>query len=301
VVTHVVVLAALPSFPSSLACTGTTLRFARLLQGSLCQQPNCPDVASNGLLALTSVLGSWRSTAASSGIRQHESVPPVFTVNITTGAGAMDALVGATNAQRASHGTAMTVAWVLFSSTAVFSARFMRGLLKTNGMWFKIHMYVDTRKNTQKHERARAHTHTPHHTTPHTHTHTHTHAHTPHTHTHHTYRCGPSFLRQRQDLHEGNHAGAACQPRSHCHRVRCFHCSTLSNLTTRRVQTACALRWTLQQSRRTTPSACRWAVGQAWETSRRSWRAAWDPLRTCITKDLVEATATRCWWLATRA
>eukprot|EP00038_Savillea_parva_P005769 m.159881 g.159881 ORF g.159881 m.159881 type:complete len:423 (+) comp11874_c0_seq1:192-1460(+) len=136
-----------PSLSVDAACitvesiTGTnTLRFSRTLDGSTCTQTGSV-LTSTSTVNLATALGSWQTSAASSGIYQHFSVPPVASVSLdATGTSNANAADGADNDQRAGHGTVMCISWLTLTPIAVFVMRYLRGMLSEGGAFFKIHM-----------------------------------------------------------------------------------------------------------------------------------------------------------------
>eukprot|EP00035_Acanthoeca_spectabilis_P003285 m.92314 g.92314 ORF g.92314 m.92314 type:complete len:425 (+) comp12033_c0_seq1:3586-4860(+) len=126
---------------TSVRLDGTTVQFARALDGSTCTRSGYTLTPTSAVTYCTA-RGSWSSTAASSGIVQHPGSPPQSSTTLDSTSVSVASGSGATNEERAAHGTVMIVAWICLSTISIFTIRYMRGLLGAGGAFFKLHAAV---------------------------------------------------------------------------------------------------------------------------------------------------------------
>jgi hypothetical protein len=72
---------------------------------------------------------------------QHSITPKGAKCNLFSASGCAAKTTGITRLEKQTHGSLMIVAWLLLSTTGIFTGRFMRNVLGKKGVWFKIHMY----------------------------------------------------------------------------------------------------------------------------------------------------------------
>jgi len=122
--------------------TGTLLSFSRRLDGSGCL--NALNLSDTTATKIAAARGPWISSAASAGIGQHPVKPAVASTVLSSTGSVAAQVEGATQSDYQTHGTLMVVAWVLLASLGIFTARFMRGLIKKDDCggigWFEIHI-----------------------------------------------------------------------------------------------------------------------------------------------------------------
>eukprot|EP00037_Helgoeca_nana_P022689 m.233171 g.233171 ORF g.233171 m.233171 type:complete len:422 (-) comp26081_c0_seq1:238-1503(-) len=127
---------------SSVAVTGSnTVRFARLLDGSQCTAASAA-LTGTATVRFATAVGNWGSSAATPSINKHTSTPGVQSTSLDSTSTVVTTTAGATNKDRAAHGTMMVSLWICLTTVSIFTVRYMRGILRAEGAFFKVHAGV---------------------------------------------------------------------------------------------------------------------------------------------------------------